>query len=967
MDSFLKLTAKDLFTKFCDPQKGLSGITVVFPNRRARLFFDEELSLCCTSPVWSPEYTTIQDLFQSQSTLRIADRVELVTMLYEEYCKVMHSSEPLDSFWSWGELMISDFDDIDRNMAPAAQLFTALKEQKELSDMSFLTDEQAAALRRFFGEMESDADGEPTRMRKEYDRIWKSLGQIYESFTSVLADHGMAYSGMLQRRVIENLDTAHFESDKYVFIGFNSLDTAEKSLFRALRDAGKAVFYWDHDTYYTGQRSVHEAGRFMRGNLIEFPGELDSQPLYDNLDSKKNLTIVESSTDNAQARFIPDWLDSLGGKAGRDTAIVLCDENLLGPVLHCLPAEKTDGVNITMGYPMSQTPLFSLVSALLDLQRTAIRNGGRFTLSLVSRVLANPLVGSLSDKAMPVLEELRKTHRMFPETADLQKEPVLAPFFQIAKDNSSLLQYLLDILKLLVPVIVEKQDNTLFLPLMQESLYRTYTQTSRLRSLIEEGRLEIQTETLCRLVRTMLSSTTVPFHGEPAIGMQIMGLIETRNLDFKNVLLLSAGEGTLPSSSGNASFIPYNVRKAFALTSMEDKSAVSSYNFYHLLQRAENVTMVYNGNADAPGIGKGLISRYLLQLTVSGKPIRRITLKSDRSDSDAPVLSVEKTPQVLQQLCDRYDCSNKEVYLSPSALKKYISCPLSFYLAHVAGLKKPDESETEIDVAMFGTLLHRSAEIAYDRLKKNGLVTSDLIKAMLKDEKTLNQIVCDAFNDKFFDRKTVSLDDYSGTQSVNHGVILKYLKQILTLDAGHYVPFEYIAGETDKYEQFLKVPHPLQKDAVFNVRLKGIIDRMDRKDDTYRIVDYKTGRKHEYPKDFEELFNPEKFHEHAFQIFYYATVVCNQPEFTDKKVAPTLLYTRSTSKPSKEDLYYKIGDHPIMDFREFAPMFEERLQSIVNDIFDPSKPFSPATKEKACKFCDFFTLCHPGKEQKENY
>ena len=508
------------------------GITAVFPNRRARLFFDEELSRCCTTPVWSPEYTTISDLFQSQSDLRIADRVELVTILYDIYCRIMHSTESLDSFWSWGELMISDFDDIDRNMALSGQLFQALSDQKELSDMSFLTEEQADALTRFFGEMKDCAAG-PGKLKKEYDRIWKSLGEIYTSFSAELSARGLAYSGMLQRRVIENLDTDRFTSDRYAFIGFNSLDKAEKALFSALRDAGKAVFYWDHDEFYTGRHSVHEAGRFMRENLTMFPGELDGLPLFDNLGKEKQLTIIETSTDNAQARYIPQWLESLGDKAGSETAIVLCDETLLQPVLHCIPADRTAGVNITMGYPMSQTPLFSLVSALLDMQRTAAANGGRFTLALVSRVLANPLVSCLSGKALETLEELRAARRMYPETGDLQNDPVLSSLFRVTTDNTSLLQYILDILKSLVPVL-DSQEDTPFKPLMQESLYRTYTQTNRLRTLIEEGRLNIQTETLCRLVRTMLASTTVPFHGEPAVGMQIMGLIETRNLDFRN-------------------------------------------------------------------------------------------------------------------------------------------------------------------------------------------------------------------------------------------------------------------------------------------------------------------------------------------------------------------------------------------------------------------------------------------------
>ena len=285
----------------------------------------------------------------------------------------------------------------------------------------------------------------------------------------------------------------------------------------------------------------------------------------------------------------------------------MADENLLQPVLHSIPQERIGSVNITMGYKLSETSLFSLITALIDMQRLAAKNKGKLSIQSLSRILSNPMTAALCADAPKILEDLRASRRMFPDTAALTDSKELAVMFSNATDNLSLLQYLQNVLKALVPVIRERDDDTLFQPLNQESLYRIYTQINRLYSLMESGSLDISTETLCRLIRSVLATTTVPFHGEPAVGMQIMGLIETRNLDFRNVLLLSAQEGTLPKSGQSASFIPYNIRVAFGLTTMQDKSAVSSYNFHHLLQRAENVTMVYNGNADAKGIGKGHI------------------------------------------------------------------------------------------------------------------------------------------------------------------------------------------------------------------------------------------------------------------------------------------------------------------------------------------------------------------------
>ena len=955
MEPFLKIVAEDLYSKF-GAENGLADITVVFPNRRARLFFDDNLSSYCTQPVWSPGYTTIEDLFRSQSDLRPADRIEMVTLLHKIYQEELHSEESLDSFWSWGELMLADFDDIDRNLAPADQLFSLLREQKDMTDLSFLTPEQAKALEQFFGEMKNS---KPTALKKNHTAIWSILGNIYNRFTALLAEKGIGYNGMIQRRVIENIDPGKFTARKYAFVGFNSLDKAERALFRAIRSAGKAMFYWDYDPSYTEGSMHHEAGRFLRDNLKEFPNELPAD-VFQSM-HKAKLTIVETSTDNAQARFIPQWLDSLKleGKAGRETAIVLADESLLQPVLHSVPQDRIANVNITMGYNLTETPLYSLVSALLDMQRLAARNKGRYSIQTLSRVLGNPMTAALSKDALTILEELRKSRRMLPDTGALTANSELAVLFTPANDNLSLLQHLLTVLKAFVPVIRERDDDTLFQPLNQEALYRIYTQISRLHSLVEQGGLQLQTETLCRLIRSILSSTTVPFHGEPAVGMQIMGLIETRNLDFKNVLLLSAQEGTLPKSGQNASFIPYNIRLAFGLTTLQDKSAVSSYNFHHLIQRADNVTMVYNGNADAPGIGKGQISRYLLQLIVSGRDIERKLLKSDRTDSAPTVLSVSKTPEVLEQLCRTY----QETTLSPSALNKYMDCKLKYYLAQIAGLRKTDDTDTEIDYAMFGTLFHKSAELAYNELASQGggTITREAIESLLKDKQRLTGFVKQAFTEDYFDEKQIALADYSGIQSINYEVIVQYLRQILQMDADLYAPFKYEASESKQYELPIQVDDPQNKGSRYTVRLKGIIDRMDSKDGILRIVDYKTGKDKGTPKSISDLFPPTKYkyrNSQAFQILYYACIMSHQAKYSAHKLAPVLLFTRSSSKPTKEDIYYSIGNNVIYDYKtQCGQEFEERLKGIISEIFNPDIPFEPTDDDEACKNCDFKSLC----------
>ena len=959
----MNLVAKDLYQKCGSGQAGLADVTVVFPNRRARLFFDDCIANCCAQPIWSPKYTTIEELFLSQSDLKPADRIEMVTLLHsiytnelksnEKHSDEQHSDESLDSFWSWGELMLADFDDVDRNLAPADQLFSLLREQRELTDDSFLTDKQREALNEFFKGMRSS---QSTQLRERHLAIWSVLGNIYNRFTKELEDKGLGYNGMIQRRVIKNMNTERFTASKYVFVGFNSLDKAERALFKAIQSAGKAMFYWDYDPAYTEVSLQHEAGRFLRDNLRDFPNELPATA-FDGL-HKAKLTIVETSTDNAQARFIPQWLDSLNlKKAGRETAVVLADESLLQPVLHSIPKDKVDKVNITMGYSLTETSLYSLVSALLDMQRLAARNRGRYSIQTLGRVLGNPMTTGLCPDAPALLEDLRRSRRMFPDIQALTEHPQLAVMFTPATSNQELLQYLLKVLKALVPAIREREDDKLFQPLNQESLYRIYTQISRLNSLMESGNLQLQTETLCRLIRSILSSTTVPFHGEPAIGMQVMGLIETRNLDFKNVLLLSAQEGTLPRSSQNASFIPYNIRLAFGLTTMQDKSAVSSYNFHHLIQRAENVTMVYNGNTEASGLAKGQMSRYLLQLILSGNGVERVLLKADKTDTGLlEPLTIHKTPDVMERLRLRGMRG-----LAPSALNEFMNCKLKYYYDQIAELSKPDDTDTEIDNAVFGTLFHKSAEIAYNELKdkNNGEITKEMLTDLMSDDKHLDNIIRQAFDSAYFKKGTTDPKDYSGIQSINYDVIKKYLIQVLRMDANLYAPFTYLGSEERNFLLPITVTTPDGQE--FDARLKGAIDRMDYKNNITRIVDYKTGSPHKYPQSVDIMFPQDKpRHEQAFQIMFYAYVVskCLERDGQDCSLAPVLIYTRALSNRTKEDLYYHVGNDVIQDFKtQLSDQFEAKLQELLSQLYDPEDTFSPTDKTETCRYCDFNQLC----------
>ena len=957
MEQFLRLVAKDLHDNFMDGLKGLSDVTVVFPNRRARLFFDGYMSELCDSPLWSPSYMTIEELFRSQSSLEIADQYKLVSILYNVYCEQMGSDEELDSFWNWGELMLNDFNEIDRSLADSARLFACLENHREVTEQSFLSDEQNEILKSFF----RGFNGHETALKQKYIRIWNALGPIYDRFRSILRKSGEAYDGMLQREVAETLDPSGFGSRTVAFVGFNSLDRAEHELFSKLKESGNAIFYWDYDRKYIDD-AKSEAGLFMRSNLADFPNRLDASH-FANMQGTKKFTIIETGSDSAQARYIPDWLDSLEGEADNDTAIVLCDESLLQPVLHSIPSEKTASMNITMGFPLGEIPLYGFMEALIDIQHSILKKEERLSVMQVCRILNNPLAECISEKAGQLSRELRQSHFSSTPVSELREKAGTGILFSPCHDVTSLLKNLRQVLSTLAGTVGQSNMDTVFQPMYAEAIFRMYTQVNRFISLVDENVLDLTPEMLCRLLCKVFRSTTVPFHGEPVSGIQILGLIETRNLDFRNVLVLSASEGYLPSGTSESSFIPYSIRKAFGLVTMTEKSAVSAYNFQHLLQRSDNVTMVYNGNTDNSSIGKGQMSRYLLQVIVGEENVRRIRLSSKyTADATGEELSCAKDDAILQALYNRYDANRSGCYLSPSAINSYLDCRFSFYLKYIAGIKRPDSGSDEIAPNVFGSIFHRTAELAYNRLaEENGrMITANAIRAILKDRKLLESFITSAFDEELFNGKHMEASEYNGIQEVNFEVIRIYIENILKSDIS-YTPFEYIGSEEKEMKHALQIDTADAERPQTDVLISGRIDRIDCRDGIYRIADYKTGKdnaRKDGINDIEELFSGKERNKYAFQIFCYALIAQYDRKYSGRKLAPVLLYVRKAVNQENNLPYTTMCGTPLTDFTgTVAEKFEARLKETIAEIFDPNVPFSQTEDTEHCKHCDFKSIC----------
>ena len=902
MKSFLTYVAEDIIQKY---GTDLSRTAVVFPNKRASLFLNEHLArLTNGKPLWSPAYITISELFRQQSSLTVADPIKLVCDLHKSFCLHTGSDETLDKFYGWGQLLISDFDDIDKNMADAERVFANLRDIHELDDLSYLTDEQRQLLKHFFSHFTEEHE---TELKQRFLRLWSHFTDIYHDFNERLAQQGLAYEGALYRSVVtNNQETITNNSyDRYLFVGFNLLQKVEQQLFSQLQKEGKARFYWDFDDYYMQQ---HEAGRFIASYLSYFPNELDSQreDIYKNFQQPKDITYLAAPTEHIQARYVSKWLrDQQRYKDGRRTAIVLCNEQLLPTVIHCLP-DEVEKVNITTGYPLSQTPVASFIQRYYDM-----------------------VLGGNSTRLV------RLFHRH--------------PYARFVEDGQSLLTML--------RAIAQGGKEEITDPLFQESLFRAYTLVNRLNALVESGDLQVSDTTLQRLVNQLIQQTTIPFHGEPAEGLQVMGVLETRNLDFEHVLLLSCNEGNMPKGVNDSSFIPHSIRQAYELTTVENKVSIYAYYFHRLLQRAKDVTILWN-NATEDG-QRGEMSRFMLQLLVESRQhITQHTLQSGKSIARYTPAPIEKTPHVLDLLNQQF--IGPDALLSPSAINKYMRCQLQFYYRYIAGIKEPDEpaDEQELDNRIFGNIFHQAADTLYHQLPKH--VTREALDQLLKSKIAIGKAVDDAFHEELPHALI------GGLHLINREVIIRYLRQLIEIDKA-LAPFDILGLECDVYRE-LAVSDG-QSAGSLQLRLGGRIDRLDQMSDgRIRVVDYKTSsKKIKYLNSVEDIFDPAKIHDHSdyyLQTFTYADIVSRQQadilhlpsDVTHHAVSPALLFIQHASAKDYDPTLC-FGKVKILDIQEHSDRFCELLENKVNEIFMKNIPFTPTTDLKICQTCPYMQMC----------
>lgn len=949
MNAFLKHVAEDLYSKYGNR---LADTAIVFPNKRAGLFFNEYLKTMSAAPLWSPAYMTINELFQECSEFVEGDIILLVSKLYKEYCKHTHSNESLDKFYYWGEMLLKDFDDIDKNMVDAERLFANLKELRAMGNATdTLDEEQKNAIKQFFTNFNNE---EKSEIKRRFLSVWEVLLPIYNDFRNSIRNEGIAYSGMMCREVIERKTELNFPFDKYIFVGFNALNRTEDAIFKILQEEGKALFYWDYDVAYINDKH-HEAGRFMRENLKKYPNALQHEA-YKNLNEKKCITFVSASTENIQTRYLADWLAHNVKSNEIENAVVLCDESLLGEVLHTVPPTVRD-INVTMGYPVSHTPVYSFLQRLIELQIKGYdETRKKFRYEAVHAILKHPYTLQCSEKALSIDKEITKKRNLFPSIELLHADNFLAKIFIPATDNQTWITNLRDVIYTITNSNTQTDEkNNAYDELFRESLFTVYTQAGRILSLMETGDLQLQLRTLSALFMRVAGSLSLPFHGEPVVGLQIMGLLETRNLDFKNLILLSANEGNLPRGNNENSFIPHNLRRAFGLMLTEHRNSIYAYNFYRLIQRAENITMLYNNSAD--GAGQGERSRYMMQLIAErAEEINEINLKAEQKPATYTRGGIKKNSEILKKLRNIFDNNknSKALILSPSGINRYLDCPMKFYYYYVAKLKINQEVENTIQAIDFGNIFHKAAELFYDHIVKDtgANIEKSHLEPYIKKEALLYHFVDRAFKECFFISENDEKPEYDGQQFINREVIHRFLLRLIKMDAEH-TPFRYIGSEQDA--NFHMNARTSDGENV-SLCIGGRVDRMDYKNNTIEIIDYKTGGKPDAPNDIESLFSRTgKRSGYIFQAMLYSAAISMLQKET--KVSPSLLYIHKQSQAHRENYVINIKKQPVTDYSQYHDEFIAHLQNTIDEIFNINTPFYCTEETDRCNYCDYKILC----------
>lgn len=952
-EGFLSQIAKSLYQRFGGK---INEVTIVFPNRRAGLYFSEYLNQLITTPSFAPEILTIKEFFANLTALHQEDDLLLIFRLFKKYKELSGSTESFDEFYLWGEMLLHDFDQVDKYLVDAELLFTNITDLKEID--AYFNDwnvERREEISHFWSSLQGETS---KRNQKEFSRLWQILFPLYKFFKEELQQDMIAYEGMIYRDVIESkaIDNNPFIHERqFVIAGFNALNACEKELFKTLLSNLKVSFYWDYDHYYLDDPD-QEAALFMRENLNMFP-QPEVPYDIDNFRKKKEIQIVATSSQIGQTQIAASKLiKNENIKVNFDeSAIVLCEEDLLLPMLSAIPS-KFGNINVTMGLPLRQTPLFDLIMQMAIVQKRAKQSDGKvlFHYKSVVDLLNNQLIQTLySVDSKLIVDKILQNNLIYISAAEVGVNELFIKVFKLSESVAVLPEYFLSVIYDLF-IAWEDKDNSDVGGNYLEHLYLAYVSINKLNGLLFSEGLKIMgskeylsVETFFKLLIQYLGSINISYEGEPLSGLQIMGILETRTLDFKQVILLSVNEGIMPKANTSGSFIPYHLRKGVGLPTIEEQSAMYAYYFYRLLQRAEKVTIIYNSGSN--GLKTGEKSRFIHQLILeSGISIEESTIQNTIDPLPVKVIKVEKRGVVLEKLNHFIETGRR---ISPSALDLYLQCPLSYYFKYIAQFEEEDEIAEEVDAKIFGKIFHAVMESLYQPWLGRQINHADL-EQMLDNDQIITSNIRKAFANQFF--KMSLADDeinLSGRNVLVFEVIHKMVVQTIRFDLAK-TPFEVVG-----LEKGVAANLPIFNNAR-GIRLGGFIDRIDLRDGLIEIIDYKTGSTDLTISSIADLFDQSlvKRNKAAFQTLVYCFIWDSLNE-NSLPIYPSIYELKKIFQLKNSRLLLKESNSSEVNYQNVKSEFVPRLTALIEEIFNPDYPFQQTEIKEHCQYCSFASLC----------
>ncbi len=936
MTSFLHLLAKDIIHKFGHDFK---QVTIIFPNKRAGLFLAEELSHYIHQPVWMPEILTLPEYIEKYTGLKNADPLPLIIKLYKSYIRVSGSTEKFEDFYFWGNMLLGDYDDIDKFLVDARDLFSNLIALKEVEvNFSYLSEEQITAIRKFWNSFNEE---KYSHEQEEFLKIWDKLYSTYLDFKQHLLAEGLCYEGMNERHFCENI-TEYNHPEHLLIAGFNALNPCEKKIFSFYQQLNCVSFYWDYDLYYTSE-SHQEAGQFIRENLKLFPNELGIEHFNNFRYNGKQVEYISVPSAIGQAKLLSQLTGHLQEEDPQQTAVILCDEQMLIPTIHSIP-DYIRKINITMGYPAQNTSVAALISLLCDLKNYAKqeKEGTYYYYKPVIALLNHKLIkDSCPEEIYKITEYINQKNIVYVKEKSLHFHELTHTIFSTDPEEK-IPEYLLRILNLLTKHHTE--DNKELIE--KEFIFSIYTQVQNLQNTFEEEGIEPEEKLYMQIINKIVAGITIPFSGEPLEGLQIMGLMETRMLDFKNLIILSANEGVLPKTTIPSSFIPYNLRVGFRLPTPEQQDILYAYYFYRLLQRAQKIKILYTSGTR--GINSGEMSRFLYQIKYeSNLPIKENNFQNRISSQNPRTIRIEKDEEIFGILKNYMVSPEKTI--SPSALNTYLDCPVKFYFKYIAHIEEKEEVAEELDHRLLGNIFHECSQSLYDTIPDH-YITEEIIDKLLGNNSLIESHIRTSYL-KVYDIKTSQLID-SGSNELILEIIKKYIRKMLSYDKKN-CPFQILAMEKRFY-----VPIDITiAGKNLQVFVGGFIDRVDHTKEGIRIIDYKTGADTTLFKTIESVFdtNNSTRNKAAFQTMLYCLMYDHQ-HTSEHPLIPGI-YSTKLLFSQDYNFHLKCDKDYIRNFRHFYKEFQQHLQHLLEELFSSSQPFSQTTQEKKCRTCHYSCIC----------